>query len=220
MGKKLLILHILKNLRKRLKLILLTAIFSMAAVWVFMNYVVTPDYQATSQILVEEATVMPSPEQQPLTAVPSTEEISSAIIRSPEVLKRVILELGLENKKINVLHDQIQVKKAPGSQVMSITVTSTSREEAASIADAVAGIYVEEASGLMLNSKATIVSTASELAVDPIEENLIFSLGVAGAFGLIIGMLLAFISEMLNTMFKTGSRKGRETKEKMQTVFK
>lgn len=222
MGKKILILSIIKNLRKRLKLILFTAVLSMAAIWIIISFVLPPNYQAVSQILVEDAeAAMPTIDGQPTLAGPSINEASSVIIRSPDVLKRVILDLKLEDKKIPVLHDQITVSKAVDSKVLNITVMRTNRKEAAAIADAVASIFIEEAPKLMIASEMTLISSAADLASDsPTEQNMVFALGVAGAFGLIVGTLLAFILELLNAVFKTGSRKEKGGKEKLQTVFK
>lgn len=222
MGKKILILNIIKNLRKRLKLILFTAILSIGAVWFFVSYIVTPDYQATSQVLIgEKPADMLEPTLQPALDSPTGLQTSSAIIRSPEVLTRVIVENKLKKTSITALHDQITVSKAADSQLLNITVTSTSRKEASRIADAVASIFIEEAPNLMIANELTLISSVPELASTPaIEENLVFSMGVAGAFGLIIGTLLAFIVELLNTVFKTGAKKGKRPKEKLQTVFK
>lgn len=223
MGKKILILNIIKNLRKRLKLILFTALVSIGAVWIFISFVVTPEYQATSQVLIGEAPeVLQDGTALPALDGPAIDQISSAIVRSPEVLRRVIMEMGLEDKtSIRILHDQIAFSKTGDSQIYNITVTGDNRKEAAAIADAVASIFIEEAPKMMITNELTLISSAPELAsASPIEENLIFSLGVAGAFGLIVGTLLAFIVEMLNSISKTESQKRKGTKEKLQTVFK
>ena len=221
MGKKILILNIIKNLRKRLKLILFTALVSIGAVWIFISFVVTPEYQATSQVLIGEAPeVLPDGTALPALDGPAIDQTSAAIIRSPEVLTRVILENDLDNN-VTKLHDQITFSKTGDSQIYNITVTSHSRKEAAAIADAVATVFIEEAPKLMITNELTLISSAPELAsASPIEENLIFSLGVAGAFGIIVGTLLAFIVEMLNSISKTESQKRKGTKEKLQTVFK
>lgn len=222
MGKKILILSILKNLRKRLNLILFTAILSIGIVWVLITYVWTPQYTATSQVLIEETEATgQAADRQSTLILPSLDEVTSAIIKSPEVLTRVILELDLDNKDVNDLHDRITVSREVDSKVVNITVSSKDKKEAALIADAVAFIFIEESPALMEGKKMSFISSAIETSsASPFEDNVIFSLGIAGAFGLIVGTLLAFILEMLNTVIKTGSRKDKEKKEKLQTVFK
>lgn len=222
MGKKILILSILKNLRKRLNLILFTAILSIGMVWVLIAYVWTPQYTATSQVLVEEAdAAVQTAGRQSTLKMPSLDVTASAIIKSPEVLKRVILELELEKTMVPDLHDRISVLREVDSKVLNITVTSRTKKEAAMIADTVAFIFIEESPALMAGNKMSFISSAAEMAsASPFEDNMVFSLGIAGAFGLIVGTLLAFILELLNTVFKTGPRKDKEKKEKLQTVFK
>lgn len=222
MGKKILILSILKNLRRRLNLILFTALLSIGMVWVLITYVWTPQYTATSQVMIEDTnTAVQTADRQSTLKMPSLDDATSAIIKSPEVLKRVILDLELEKTTVIDLHDRITVSREVDSKVLNIMVTSRNKKEAAMIADTVAFIFIEESPILMASNKMSFISSAAEMAsASPFEDNMIFSLGIAGAFGLIVGTLLAFILELLNTVFKTGSRKDKEKKEKLQTVFK
>jgi len=211
----------MKNLRKRLKLILGITFLSVGMVWFLSQFVLMPEYKATSQILVEQLTSITPPTDMPLTEQdPQVADMYSIALRSPEVLEKVITKLELD-MNIPELHEKITVSEAIDSQVLNITVTSLNKEEAALIADAVALTFKEEVPNMMQSKNVSVIPNAADQApASPFENSLVFSLGIAGAFGFIIGTLIAFILEMMDTLFKTGRRENKDASTKLQTVFK
>lgn len=223
MGKKSLVLNIVKNLRMRIKMILSISLLSVAIVWILNSFIIVPEYQATTQIFIEQPpTVAQMADAPAMGAGPAITDTYGVIVRSPEVLRKVIIEMGLEKEiTISELHEQIVVTKPDDSQVLNITVAGEDKTKAAAIANSLGDIFVEEIPNLTQTTNAVIISSASEEPESTLfEENTVFSLGVAGAFGLIIGTLLAFILEMLNTIFKTGKKESQSSVNKIQTVFK
>ncbi len=221
MGKKTLVLKIVKNLRMRIKMILSVSLMSVAIVWILNSFFLVPEYEAITQIFIEEpAPAMQLANAPAIDAIPSLSNTYSVIVRSPEVLKKVIIEMELDTT-IAELHEQIKVTKPENSQVLNITVAGNDKNEAAAIANALAIIFIEEIPNLTQTPGATIISSASAGPESTLfEENMIFSLGVAGAFGLIVGILLAFILELLNTVIKTGKKERQTSASRLQTVFK
>lgn len=221
MGQKILIFSIMKNLRKRLKLILGITFLSMGIVWLLLQFALTPEYKATSQILVEQLTSITPPADMPLAEQdPQVADMYSIALRSPQVLEKVIEKLQLE-MTINELHEKIAVSEAIDSQVLNITVTSLNKQEAVQIANAIALTFKEEIPKMMQANNVSVIPNITDQApASPLEENMVFSLGLAGAFGFIIGTLIAFILEMMDTLFKTGRRGNKDAASKLQTVFK
>ncbi|MDN7226239.1 Wzz/FepE/Etk N-terminal domain-containing protein [Planococcus liqunii] len=221
MGQKILIFTIMQNLRKRLKLILGITFLSVGVVWFLMQFILTPEYKATSQILVEKLTSISLPADMPLTEQdPQVADMYSIALRSPEVLGKVIKKLELD-MNINELHEKITVSEAIDSQVLNITVTSYDKEEAAQIANTVALTFKEESPNIMQTKNVSVIPSITDQAnASPFENSIVFSLGMAGAFGFIIGTLIAFIMEMMDTLFKSGRRESKDTATKLQTVFK
>ena len=207
----------------RIKMILSISLLSVAIVWILNSFIIVPEYQATTQIFIEQPPVADQMADTPaMGAGPTITDTYSVIVRSPEVLRKVIIEMGLEKElTISELHEQIVVTKPEDSQVLNITVAGEDKTKAAAIANSLGDIFVEEIPNLTQTSNAVIIASASEEPESTLfEENTVFSLGVAGAFGLIIGTLLAFILEMLNTIFKTGKKESQSSVNKIQTVFK
>lgn len=223
MGKKSLVLNIVKNLRMRIKMILSISLFSIAIVWILNSFFIIPEHQAITQIFIESPPETAQMANAPaIAAGPNLNDTYSVIIRSPEVLKKVIIEMGLEKElSISELHEQIVVTKLDNSQVLNITVTGGDKIKAAAIANSLAKIFIEEIPNLTPTTNVDIIAAATpEPESTLFEENTVFSLGIAGAFGLIVGVLLAFILEMLNTVFKTGKKENQASMTKIQTVFK
>lgn len=221
MEKKTLIFTILKNLRKYLRLILIVTFLSVATVWVLLSFFLTQPYQSTSQILVEVITASNSPaETATLRSDPQVAEAYGIIIKSPEILGKVITELGLP-VSINELHENIAISRSVNSQVLNITVTRMDSEEAAAIANTVAMVFKQEIPEIMRVDNIEIISTATAEKPSPvIREELMIDLGVAGVFGLVVGVLIALIIDLLNVLAKPGRRRGREKNTELQTVFK
>ncbi len=221
MGKKSLVLNIVKNLRMRIKMILSISFLSIAIVWILNSFFIVPEYEAVTQIFIEESSLATQTTNAPaIDAIPSISDTYSAIVRSPEILKEVIVGLELE-MTISELRDQVNVSKTENSQVLNIRVAGNDKNEAAAIANALAVVFVKEIPNLTQTTGATIISSASDGPESTLfEENVIFSLGVAGAFGLIVGTLFAFILELLNTVIKTGKQERRTSSTSFQTVFK
>lgn len=218
MGKKTLVLHIVKNLRMRVKMILTISFLSIAIVWSLNSFFIVPEYDAVTQIFIEKPVQMASTSA--VEDIPSMSDTYSVIVRSPEILKKVIIEMDLETT-ISELDEQIMVTKSENSHVLNITVAANDKKEAAEIANALALVFIEEVTNLTQTTGASIVSSASAGPESTLfEENMIFSLGVAGAFGLIVGILLAFILELLNSVMKTGKKEKETSASRLQTVFK
>ncbi len=221
MGKKSLVLNIVRNLRMRIKMILSISFLSIAIVWILNSFFIVPEYEAVTQIFIEESSLATQTTNAPaIDAIPSISDTYSAIVRSPEILKEVIVGMELE-MTISELREQVFVTKTENSQVLNIRVAGNDKNEAAAIANALAVVFVKEIPNLTQTTGATIISSASDGPESTLfEENVIFSLGVAGAFGLIVGTLFAFILELLNTVIKTGKKERRTSSTSFQTVFK
>ncbi|WP_186763831.1 YveK family protein [Planomicrobium sp. CPCC 101079] len=227
MGEEVNILNIIKSLKKRLNLILSVTFLSIATVWLLLVFVIAPDFQATTQIWMEEpAAETPEEEVSSNKADPVLINAYGQLLKSRDVLDLTIKELNLEYS-IHELNELITVTHATNTQVLNITVSSSDSREAVEIANALTSILQEMLMEWLGMDNVTIIAKASEeTVVSSLDENLIFGLGLAGAFGLIVGVLIAFIIEMLNISLKNNNRGLRRKRRKkdeeatLQTVFK
>ena len=221
MAEKVAVLNILKSLRKRLALILGIAFLSIGTVWILMIFTMTENFQATSQILVEKPERSTAPANM-IASLPDSQVVKaySSFVKSREVLSKVI-EKSETAISITDLHDKVTVTNVSDSKVINVTVEDGNSKTAGELANSLAYAVKEEAKINMKTDNISIISEAPETE-SPLtaQENLIFNLGIAGGFGLIVGSLLAFILELLNTFIKTGAKERGRKGERLQTVFK
>lgn len=223
MGEEIVIINVLKSLKKRLNLILSITILSIATVWFLLEFIVTPDFQASTQIwvegLVDETPAGDSAENQ---LDPMMTNAYSDLLKSEEVLERVREELELEYS-IRDLQDQITVIPASNPQVLNITVNNSDIKEAVEIANTLTIEFQYALIEWLDTDNVTVITEASAETTLSSLDNAIFDLALAGVFGLIVGTLIAFILEILNIAFKNNKglrRKRKKEETKLQTVFK
>src|SRR5689334_3285171 len=129
---------IFMTLRRRLKLLIILPIIAMIVAAAVNFFVLTPMYQNSTQLLVNQTN--PNPE-----SIYSQNEIRTniemiktynEIIKSPFILDKVIDEAGV-NLTVKELNEMITVSSANESQVMNITVEDDSVEEAAMLANTI-----------------------------------------------------------------------------------
>lgn len=106
----------------------------------------TPTYSATSKVLVSARGVPLSlaggdaPAQQDPVRLATTE---AEVVKLRPVISAARSRLGITLETTEVLTDRVSVGLAPDSDLLSITVRDTSRDQARALADAVAVAYVE-----------------------------------------------------------------------------
>lgn len=221
MAEKVMVFNILKSLKNHMKLIGGIALLSMLTIWALLAYILAPNYEATSQILMEQPEVnMPSAGQMENLVDPQVLDAFSAIIKSREVLSAAIAANG-SSMNPTELYDRVTVSNVDGSQVLNITVEGKDRVLAAELANSLADFaIIETRARLKVNNLSIIAKASIEEVPSVLEEKAFYVLAIGGLFGIIVGVLLAFISELFNMLFRTGILERRRKQSKLQTVFK
>lgn len=198
--------EIIKILKKHMGLILATTIGAGVIAAIISFFILTPIYQADTQILVSQQ----SDNQQDLT----TNEIQSnlqlintynVIIKSPAILSIVIDELDLDMTP-GGLTNKITVSNANNSQVVNISVQDEQEYMAVDIANTVAEVFQKEIPKLMNVDNVNILSAAvySENP-SPVKPNKMLNIAIALIVGLMIGVGIAVLLEFLDVTVKTES---------------
>ena len=222
MAEKVMVFNILKSLKNHMKLIGGIALLSMATIWALLTFILAPNYEATSQLFIEQPTGAASPASQVENlADPEVVAAYSAMIKSHEVLAQAISTTGSSLSPAE-LYENVTVSNVPSSQVLNITVEGKDRKMAGEIANTLADSTVAEAWNRLKVDNLSIIAKASvEEVPSVLEENALYVLAIGGLFGTIVGVLLAFIAELFNMLFRTGIlERRRKQSKKLQTVFK
>ncbi|MEH6916565.1 Wzz/FepE/Etk N-terminal domain-containing protein [Priestia megaterium] len=193
-------------LRKRLWLIALIGIIATTISAVISFFVLTPVYQTSTQILVNQA----KSEQQLYNAGAMQTNVQlintyNDIIKSPAILDTVIEQLKL-NSSAKSLSGQIQVTSAENSQVALITVQDTNAKRATEIANTTASVFQQKVPKIMnMDIDNVSILSKAELAasMSPVKPQPTLNMTIALVVGLIAGVGLSFLLEYLDNTIKT-----------------
>lgn len=196
------IIHIIK---KRFWILGLISILSILIAGMISYFFMTPIYQASTQLLVnnskEEA-------KAPLTV--SDLQFSMNIIQtyievitSPRILDQTIRQMNLPLTAAE-LRKKIEVNTVKQSQIISITVEDPDPGRAAAIANNIALTFQEQVPNIMNVDNVQILATAKvEDHPSPVKPKPVLNMVIAFVVGLMFATLLIFLLEYMDNTLKT-----------------
>ncbi|GAB6482602.1 YveK family protein [Bacillus cereus] len=192
--------HILK---KRLAMILVIAFGAAIVSAIFNFFIMTPIYQSSTQILVnqkkQEGTAIQFNEVQTNIQLTNTYKV---IIKSPVILDQVKEKLGL-NITTQELNKQIEVTNEKDSQVVLVTTKDKNPKMARDIANTTAEVFKNEVAKIMSIDNVTVLSKAEIVEKQaPIKPNPMLNIIIAFVVGLIASVGMAFLLEYLDNTVK------------------
>jgi capsular polysaccharide biosynthesis protein len=166
-------------------------------------FVLTPIYQASTQILVnqaksEQSVYSPSEVQTNLQLI----NTYNVIIKSPAILDKVAEDLKLDMTAAQ-LNGKITVGSEKDSQVVNISVQDSDPNMAAKIANKIAEVFQTEIVKIMnvdnvsVLAKATVAENQS-----PIKPQPVLNVAIAIVVGLMASVGLAFLLEYFDSTIK------------------
>ena len=191
------LLHILKkNLWVLIGLPILFLIISAIITFLLM----TPKYQATTQILVNPKQTNDNMLQQNVQGTLQQVNTYAEIVTSPRILDKSAKKL---DKKYTTeeLEEKVNVESSAESQVIKVHVTDKDKGESEKIANTIAKTYRDEMPDIMNVDNVTILSDADNTA-EKVSPKSVLNLVVALFLGLIIALLYIFIKELTDTRIK------------------
>lgn len=195
---------IFHTIRRRLGLIITVSILALALSAFITFVVITPTYQATTQILVnneqEESNTNQLQSNQIDLQLINT---YSAILRSPVILNDVIEDLGL-NTKASELVSKLTIGNEQNSKVMVLTVTDMDPKQAVDIANGITETFASKIEDLMSVDNVNIIMSADITdSLSPVSPNVKINLAIGLVLGAILGIGLAFLLDFLDKTFRS-----------------
>ncbi|MGN7938763.1 Wzz/FepE/Etk N-terminal domain-containing protein [Virgibacillus sp. 6R] len=192
------------TLKKRLSLIIIIAAIATATSGIVSYFLLTPIYQSSTQILVNQA----KSEQQTYTNSDVQANVQlvntyNVIIKSPAILDKVI-----EKEKLDItvgeLNELVTVSSEQNSQVVNIAVQNEDPQRAANIANSIASTFKQEITTIMNVDNVSIL-TQAELGEkqSPIKPKPVMNMAIALVVGLMAGVGLVFLLEYLDNTLKS-----------------
>ena len=195
--------EILKIIKKRLLLIISLTIVAVSIAVVISFYLLTPVYQAQTQILLNQKGN--SEEVYSWSQIETDLQLINTyddIIKSPVILSKVIEDLQLDTTP-GQLSSQITLSSQNNSKVLYIKVLDVDPELAVNIANRTAEVLKEEIPSLMNVDNINILSVATfSENPPPISPNKERNIAIGAVIGIMLGIGLAFLLEFLDTTIK------------------
>lgn len=184
--------RLLTLMKKRVWLIfVITILFSMLAT-LYSVYFTKPLYESSSRMIVN--------------ANPELMTTLMVMIKEPSFLENVVDEMDL-NRTPEELSKQISASSIGGSAIVKISVFDTDPKLAAQIADTTAIVFKQQIPTLLGFSDINILSKA-KINSFPINENHVRNIMLGFLGGLIAGVGLIFLLDLLDNTIK--SERGAE----------
>lgn len=190
-------------LRKRMAFIFLISIGSVLISGIVSFCFITPIYQTSTQILVNQKTQAEKNIQ--YNEVQTNLQLTNTykeIVKSP-----VILDQVKENLKLNIstgaLHEMVNVENQKDSQIIVITVQEKDAKLARDIANTTAEVFKSEIAKIMSVDNVTILSQAEVTeGQSPIKPNKMLNVAIAFVVGLMASVGLVFLLDYLDNTLK------------------
>ena len=196
--------ELFKTLKKRISLIALITIIAITISGVVSFWILTPIYQSSTQILVNQTkTEQSQSNTQDIQANLQLISTYNQIIKSPAILAIVKEELNLD-RSVGALNSQVTVDSAENSQVVNISVQDEDPKMAVELANKIATVFQSEIK-ILMNVDNVNILTPAELGPNPspIKPDPMLNMAIAAVIGLMLGVGLAFLLEYLDTTMKT-----------------
>jgi capsular polysaccharide biosynthesis protein len=196
--------EIAATLRKRLMLIALLAAIAVAVSGIISYFILTPVYQASTQILVNQKS-SEQPVLDPNQVRTNVEMINtySVIIKSPTILDKVVEDLNL-SLTTDQLTGKITVNSEQNAQVFNLTVEDEDPAQAVKIANGISKTFSTEIPEIMNVDNVKVLSPAVlKENPSPVKPKPLLNMAIALVVGLMAGVGLAFLLEYLDNTIKT-----------------
>ena len=203
MEEEISLVELFSILRKHIRIIILTTVFSTLIAFIYTFFVATPKYQSSTEILVSHSTdsTTTSVTQQDINTSIQLINTYSDIIRNDVILDPVIEDLNLSSST-SQLRDNITVQTQNNSQVFSIQVENENPYLASEIANTTAGFFQEKIFEIMNVDNVTIISRATP-NVNQVAPNNMLNMVIGILLGGMLGIGIVFIYELTDNTVKS-----------------
>lgn len=198
---------ITRIIKKNLKLLILLPLICLIVSAIITFFFMTPKYQATTQVLVNEKN---KDQQMMAQEVQSNIELVntySEIIKSPRIIDKVSKSVK-HQYSASEISSMLTVTNQDRSQILEIGVTSNSRRDSEIVANKIAKVFSKEVPDIMSVDNVSILSSADGTA-SKVEPKTIVNLGL----GLLAGLFIAFLIIIFKELFDKRIRTEEQVKE-------
>ena len=192
-------------LKKRWMLIMASFFVSIGVTAIITFFIMTPKYQASTQLTVtlptNEAGANVNDVNFNLQMMNTYKDfITQAQVVAEDARAHLERDIGFEGD-YREIQSMIEVSQNPNSQMFAIKATSSDPSEAMAVANAVTNSFKDKAQEALTVDKISVLSEAIR-PERPVSPNRKLNLLIGAVLGLMIGIGLAFLNELLDKTVK------------------
>ncbi len=191
-------------LKKRMGMIIILLILSLAASAVVSFYVLDKQYQANTTLMVGRPKDYVTENKLEYNDLLLNQRLVSTygeLIKTRTVADRVIENMGL-SLTYSQLREKLNVSLVKDTEIISISVMDTDPALAADIANETAAVFMETVQEIMKVENIQVIDTA-QVPTSPVQPRPMMNIAIAGVLAIMLGVFIAFLIEFLDTTIKT-----------------
>lgn len=192
-------------LRKRLWLIIILIILSIATSGIVSFYVLEPQYKTFTTLMVgkpkDYQNYDSKLEYNDLLLNQRLVSTYGQIVQSRVVTDQVIENLGLD-MSYSTFRDKVSVNLVKDTEIIKIEVIDVEPVLAANIANETAQVFMNSVKDIMMVENVQVIDEA-QVPERPISPRPNLNMAIAGVLGIMIGVFLVFLLEYLDNTIKT-----------------
>lgn len=200
MENKLEFRDILRIIKKRYWILLITIFLSTSFSAILTFYIMEPIYRSYTTIIIKMNGTESGYTVDKFSVAEKLAITDSNIIKSKLVIDKVISELNLDYT-YGELYNNIEVVPLEETQILRIAVLDKDPELARDIAQTTTNIFMDEIAKITSSHTISILDEAA-IRKDPIKPNKPLNMTLGVAIGFLIGLVIIFLLEYLNTNIK------------------
>ncbi len=188
---------------RRLSLIIVVTLLSAVVSGIVSVYFITPEYETFTTLMLGKPADYEENSQYTYQDVLTNQKLIGTyaeIAKSKVVMDEVLESLKLEYTASD-LRELVSVTLLNNTEVIKITVKSTSPAEAESIANEIASVFMSNVSRIMQINNVQIIDKAA-LPEEPVSPRIKLNIAIAGVLGLMISVFIVFLMEALDQTIK------------------
>lgn len=195
--------QILEILRKHLASILVSMFLGLAVAAIVTFFVITPKYSSQAQLIVtlpQNENTNVNDVNTNLQMINTYKDLITGDLVMNTVKDRIESEYNID-MSVAEIREEIQVIQSQNSQMFSIRATDIKAINAERISNVTAQVFQENAKDVMNVDKISIISNA-QASMTPVSPNNKVFLAAGLALGTLLGIVLAFLLELLDRTVK------------------
>ncbi|WP_165004786.1 MULTISPECIES: Wzz/FepE/Etk N-terminal domain-containing protein [unclassified Enterococcus] len=192
-------------LRKRLLLILIVTLAGLALASGVTFFLITPKFSSSAELIVQSKsdganTNLQADVNANVLLINTYKDMIMGDVVLNDVQQQLETDFHLQLNK-SQLKGIVSVEQSQNSQMFQIKATTNNPDEAADIANLTAAVFKEKATDVLDVNKVTITSDAQSIPV-PVSPNNKLNAVIGALLGLVIGIGLTFLIELLDKTVK------------------